>query len=780
MSNCTDNKLRGTYGTVNLELNAKHVDDVRWVSTVQISVPAIWGDAQNLLKDRSSQEFTEAVSCFFDADGMLAEVSLVNDRVILKYRDEDTVSAYETVYLSPWRISTTGSDFSVTLDSSLEQKSSVPWKTVTAVAFGFRFEEPSPLPASFSRESSQLQWMNLELSNPGFAKPSFKAVPERALDTVYYLETGGYGQYIPRDAQEFLLWGIMALALAKRATRGSSIEFERGRRTLRMISLILAAFALSEITYDIASQIPFPVIDSSWVGISAISSLALLMIWRSGRRRRPLFSLLILAAAAGALLLQTGFIGLLTGIVALLLAWLVTTSAAITMLTAHRSQSSRLSRRIAFGASVPLAVSALVALASAYYYRESTLSDSVGVLRQWLPVIAIVGIVLLVATRYRRAPLILESRDHFLLAQAVAAVLLLTAPQWYLGLHFNVASVVGFASTFLLLTASQHLVLLRSLRHLLGVTPATRLKEVQQKLLTADRRVTELSADLKALEGKPLTIEQVHWRESLKTEMETLHRWPIATTDHTTTRRRRLRFGGRRQQSGPAGPAGEPLPGRAHPVDVALALGTTDLLRNVATAAKYSAIVAVPLGCYFTYKSTFPERESFAAFYWLDPSFGLLGSLVNEVLFWIIPPMLLGIAWSSLVGRRGSNRALFIWLCVAVPLGVHVALNQALHQSSSLNIALRSTLVFFITFVVGLMFDLRTLAGQRTHESPFKLFQSYLGLGRVLPTLLLVIPLVTGTVTLWSQISKGVLEQKTPPSQTEPRQTTTPTPTSSS
>ena len=58
--------------------------------------------------------------------------------------------------------------------------------------------------------------------------------------------------------------------------------------------------------------------------------------------------------------------------------------------------------------------------------------------------------------------------------------------------------------------------------------------------------------------------------------------------------------------------------------------------------------------------------DNFALNQWIDPALPALAHLAEVDAFWLMPLLVLELAWSVLPGRRGTGRALAVWFRFAL------------------------------------------------------------------------------------------------------------------
>ena len=378
------------------------------------------------------------------------------------------------------------------------------------------------------------------------------------------------------------------------------------------------------------------------------------------------------------------------------------------------------------------------------------------------------------ARRKRAVSLLPESRDRWLLALIVGYEMLLTGPQWYLGFHIGLVAVLGVVATLMVLTVSSRhsLIQLAGSRKYPKVEPASKVLEgrsskdlrgMQQDLFAAEERLGKVTKDLSVLQGTPLvTPEQLAKREWLEEEQKKLRCWPTAEphaeANHQGGLGSRMRSLFRLPEE-----ARTTFPEPAGPADMALALGPAcEPVGNVRRALRPALILTLVPVCYFAWQQNLTNPASRQSLVYYIP---LIEYIAGELTFWLLPPLVLMVAWSLFAGRRGSERGVQAWLFVAVPMVVHAFFNQVFEQSATLTAVLRAAILLVVMLFLGVWMDLSTLQDYRHNVTSFRLFQGYLRLNRVIAAVTLILPLATAGLTIWNQVNSGVLHQKQSPSQ---------------
>jgi hypothetical protein len=290
------------------------------------------------------------------------------------------------------------------------------------------------------------------------------------------------------------------------------------------------------------------------------------------------------------------------------------------------------------------------------------------------------------------------------------------------------------------------------------------LRALQRRLSDAEDQLKKVTKDLNVLQSTPLvTDEQLRRREWLEKEEARLRSWPTNEGQSDATW---LSSTARSLLVLPANYDVKPgieFPEPAGPADMALALGPTcDPAGNLARALRPALILVLVPACYFAWRQNLanPFSPANAQYY-----VAFIENLLSALVFWLLLPLVLAVAWSSLAGRRGSARGLQVWLLVSLPMAVHVFFNQIFEQSATLTSVLQCAILLVVLLLLGVWIDLSTLRHYRRNVTSFKLFQGYVRLNRVVAAVTLVLPLTTAGLTIWNQINSGALHQKVSPAQ---------------
>lgn len=289
-------------------------------------------------------------------------------------------------------------------------------------------------------------------------------------------------------------------------------------------------------------------------------------------------------------------------------------------------------------------------------------------------------------------------------------------------------------------------------------------EQLQAGLIAAQDTLRGLRAERKALEkgladGAVTTEEAVPKRRRIEWHIRQLRRLPPGSIEPTPPPPRsplaRLRIamarllGSGARPDAPAGPDGRDLPARLDPGDVALSFGPAGHPPgNGARAFHVTAMLGLLPAAYFLSARLAGDDSAF-----IDPSV-VIELAISEFAFWGLTGFVLGYLWAVLPTRRGSTKALLVWVVyVAVVLllaGVSAATLAAVPEG----LFLRGTMLVFVLLVVGLLMDLLVLRPAGATTPLIGYFAEYYRLNRVVPILTLVVPLVASALAIWREIDR--------------------------
>jgi hypothetical protein len=752
-TNCDKKELGSPRATADLSLAAPHVDEVNWTSTTTLMIPKAWPRAGELLQAPGSNAFNSAYDCIVpDSYPYAISATLNQGNVVLKLVERGQINDGTLGMdgalgmLAPWAATVSHNEIHIAFSSnafaSVQGAAHINWETVTTTINGFRVVAPKPLPSSEPSPAKSVWY-----SHP--TKPlsyiSFTLIPPRLEQIVLGTYTGGPGRYVPLDAEVFLSSMAIIVFLGWRGRRRNIDIIDRKKdRTwdhTRLLCFLVASLSLIAIGIDFRLQFSTWFLSYQSIGTLVIATFGVAFMWHlGGQPSRWPSRFLAIVLFALSVLGQNGL--LIGGLPFLFLCWIIILSG-IDMLFRPIDDHPRRLMLLA-GLLGLLSFGLQLGTGSSPYYLFP--GYAVGRISGC---IIVFGMLMLIAKAHREPKLLLGSSDRLLFAAAVAYAMLFAGPRWYLGVYVNIVSTFAFAATWIVVSVGWNHSLVKPASDSLKDKTRCQLQDIQEYLINAEMQLDELTKDLKAYEGVPLTNQQVERRDHLEKEATRLRQWP------TLENRRRLRL---REQGK------QPFPEPAGPADMALALGPgCEPMQNAKRAFRPAvALVFVPV-LYFA------GRESFVSSQFsptpLSPYFRFITNLCVELTFWLFPLLALAVIWSSLAGRRGSGRAIQIWLCVSLPLIIHSFINNALNQSATLTPILRCAVLLVALLSLGLWLDLSTLRLYRPRVTSFRSFQRYVRLNRVVAILTLLVPLITAGLAIWSQIANGVLHQQVSPAQ---------------
>ncbi len=760
---CDADPEKPLHGEAVLKIKATDVDLPRWSSWITVRITRGTELANDLARDQTSDSFHAAYECLLGSrSDEKVSIDIDAASVILTSRDSGTISSWGYGFDSPpqpWVMNGQAQHFLVTLRASEEsdRPSQILWDRVAVTTDSFSLARPAPLPKKQSG-TRKLVWEGV---NPQRAV-SFAFTPDSKRQMQFTLETGGNGQYVPLDVERLILFAFMLVLLRRQAgTYGESLK-PLHRATMRL-TLVAGSAALLEVLFDIASQFTFYAYrfsSASYAAILIVAALSVVRPRRSGMKTRGV-DLVIGVVVAGAL------VGALTGsvigtpvfevalVLPLVILFLDCLGAAMRATGGSRSATRALG---------------IVSTAALILWCVAVVLEDAGVVFEvMLPLISSfvpLSVIWLVASRGRPIPLFPERGDRLLLALALSAVLVSTAPVWYLGLYLSVAGLVAFlCAVFVFERGARRSYIGRSGTALSGVPPED-LGILKQRLIEAEQKLNQAALDLKSLDRNPLTSEQVILRDGLERYSERLRCWP---DDLSASMNASL---------GQSGLKSALLPGRSEPIEMALAIGPeNDPRKHVSAGLRFALIMTALPAVYFAGNSAISAAPLIWKPYELTWSTVLfVENLISELGFWLVPAAVLAAVWGSLQGQRGSGRALQVWACVSLPVAVHWLIVTVLDLHSVTLVILRATVLLLVLLTFGLGMDLATLRSQRLRESGLGLIARYYRFGRAVAVITVVVPLLTAGISLWNQVKGGVERQGV--TQTPGRQNTpSPAPT---
>jgi hypothetical protein len=769
-TNCDAKELGSPHATAGLSIAAPHVDEADWTSTIRFIIPASWPRTGDLLRTPNSEAFQSAYNCVFPAPySGNTSARLSRGNVVLELVQRGQISNWTLDSPSPWSLTADHNDILVKFTSRNlapdEGSTRINWDAVTVTTNGFQVVAPAPLPSS-GLSAAKPVWYSQ--STMPISDISFTLIPSKLLGIALTTQSAKLGQLIPLNVEVFLCSTTIILLLAWRRKRKIDVV-DHTWVTTRRLCYLVAAIALTQVAADLGSQFKihgvYPL--SQDIRSIIIAAFGANVIWHLGGW--PSRSLAIITFTLSILSVPGEGMPLIGGLPFLFLCWVIILYGIHALFRPMHYHARRL---MLFAALLGL-ISFGLQLVAGDSFQDLFPGYAMGNISGC---IIVFGILLVIAKADRQVALLLQNSDRLLLAVVVGYAMLFVAPRWYLGVYVSIVSIFAIAATLLVLSVSR--------RHSLGELAVgalqgktrSQLQVVQGKLIAAQKQLDELKKDLNALDGAPLTNEQFQRRNQLEKDAARLHRWPSTESQGRTGKIARINFGVRRflrirEQTKQDEQLGPRFPEPAGPADMALVLGPGCEPMGNARKAWWPAVglALVPV-FYFAWHESFgiPQIPAPSAPSYLDLINHIFNFVINiwrELTFWLFPLLALAVAWSSLAGRRGSGRAIQIWLCVSLPLIIHSFINDGLNQSDTLTPILRCALLLIALLSLGLRLDLLTLRLYRPDVTSFRRFQGYLRLNRVIAILTLLLPLITAGLTIWGQIDNGVLHQQVSPTQ---------------
>ena len=714
-TNCDTEQLSSAYATTNLSIAASRIDDATWTSTMEFVIPDSWPMADQLLQGPGSQGFQNAYNCivpesYYDINSQSTSVAYIQGSVKLKLVRQGPI--YWLLFSSPlpppWGSTSNQGNIQITFGSdgltSGESATPVRWTMVTASASGFQVFAPTPFPSA-EPSTTESEWY--ASSAKPLSEISFTLAPSQMLRMALTSESGAPDYYVPVDIEELLMSILLIVCLRWRA---NDVIDRTWLATLRLCFLV-AALSVANFWSDVGFPLPVDIsVYRFQIQPVIISAFGAGLIWR---RSGWLGRLLVIVAFLAVIVPSA-----LAGLASSFFCWVIILDSVHAIFWPTRGYRRRL-LLYAVLCMVPVLLLQLGSISQDDLYPDFAMTSISGCL-------VVFGMAMIMArNRRRQVPLLMEKRDRLLFSLTVGYAILFVGPQWYAGVHVNIAFLVAIAVTEIVLVVSQHLALAElAAKALQGKTPE-QLRDIQRKLIDAEKRIDDISKDLKTLESAPLTKEQFKRRIRLEKEADKLRQWPI--DDDTPPAgivarinaglRRWLRIQARDEQPRLS------LPGAAGPADMALALGPgCEPWQNTRKAYVPAIVLTCVPAVYFAWNESFTGVESIPAPYLY---FDFATDLCQEMAFWFLPPLVLAVAWSSLAGRRGPGRAIQIWFCISLPLIIHSILNGVFDQSGTLTPVLECALLLIALLGVGLCLDLSTLRAYRRDVTSFRLFENY-------------------------------------------------------
>jgi Family of unknown function (DUF6185) len=806
---CDLGKLGSPAGTASLLLRVPHIDEASWSSTVTLAVPLSWPLAGNLLQaDPDSPGFLQAYSCLFPSSAFppgTATATVVGQTVRLVVTAGQAITLWDVGLEPPWQNGPTPVRGSIPVTFGDAGPPDIDWTSVTVQASGFTITAPAPLPTSETGDDDAY-W---DASAGRRSTVTLGLQPSRFLGDALTDQQALGGQYAPYELEVAAFTLGLAGLLWRRRGRQHARRPDRVWLTVFRLCLLNAGLAIASATGALVSQ-------SGWTqrglpGASFNASLAVVIFglpslaaavtfWprlrAGGRCLLAIGAIAWILVSAGPVIVGSGSslsaifnndrysVGLQLAMMAggMVLGWLLVFDSIAAL--GRREVSRRQGRVCVLLAGlvtlivITLAVRGRGILPDDVYIAAGLPTAQRVVITLLTSFLIGFGVIRIVAQDMARSStaartLLLTDDDRGLIAVGFGLTVLVTQPQFYLGVQFGAIALLVTAATWGVLLLSRNRSVVALVADELSRREPGALPALQLRLGRASARLADVNAELKAM-SKPLTAEQRQRREYLERERAELHRWPATEREPEPAPgladfvlgvlRRMLGEGTSAAVAGPA------LPDGVGPGDVALALGPScGPLANVGRALPWAAgLVAIPVA-YFGWREASVGGSVSATLF--SPQIPLVTSLAQELAFWLFPLLMLALTWSSLAGRRGPVRGSQVWLCLGIPLALGALFNHALDQSGVYLTLTRALLLLLGLVLLGLWFDLVTIKRYSSDTSVIDRFQGYVRLNRVVATVTLLIPLVTAGLTLWSQADSGGLTQKLPPSQSQTQPT---------
>jgi hypothetical protein len=766
-------------------------------------------------------------------------VTLHNDTITIVTIRQGQITGWGFLLPLPWYCQYLYSKAEAVTFSPVAQFSRFGWTKVTVSTHGFIPSNPTPLPASDADTglqwlnrppdaSGQISFtltpetlLRVELtaqSGPGIGQYA----PYDAEDAVFTVALASLLIRRRRDggpgARSASIWQSARSILCRSARQDSPGDISS---SIILLCVVVAIFASAQFMYDLASQVTaldgrVSIVAYAIQGlVKAVVACvtAIVIVWpHAGKFTRSMIIVVVVLAlmaeenvyyisrSLGASYPALFQIATTTSLS--FLCWLIPLTVLLSILrsTDDRNRRSATSMKVRWGkrrmvvrwgeTSIVVLSAGLAAVGFVLAVEKAGIANvgyylaPFGILRLMAGCVIVFGVIRIVATRSGPVRILLDAGNRRLLAVATGYAMLVALPQSYLGFRLGLVAIIASLVTYVVLNLSSRNSLaelaskelqkkqpeaMRDLQH------PEKVLGLQGKLADQNTRLSELTKELKWLDGGPPTVELLNERRLLKRESDILRCWPEAhsadlrPTGRPTVVQRRL-----------LGHADEaesrvPLPESAGPIDMAMALGPAGgPLENLGKAFKPAlGLVLLPI-CYFTWHDV--SSGGSIADILLNPLLPLLIAFFRELTFWLFPLLILAVAWSSLAGRRGPGRALQVWVCIAVPVGCYAAITQALAQSGPLYALLRCAILLVCLLILGLWLDLSTLRRSKTVPL-FSLFHGYVRLNGLAATLTLIIPLATAGLGIWSQIESGALAERVSPIQIQTQIVSVPKPT---
>ena len=624
------------------------------------------------------------------------------------------------------------------------------WKSVTVATNGLDISHPTPLPSSMS-DSKTVTWSNVSTTRPaeatllvdGTRRFQFEML---ATDLPFQL---------PKDLEAV---GIgLALYLLLRRGRGERVGTRAERlhaTTVRLAATVVAIWASGTLA-DL----------SLWgygAALAADTAVVFFAAQAAANRLAPRLRVVLCILGVLAVAPRAFDLGAAPLFVADALCLVAVTvlmvdvgySLGLGLQGRRLAQDSSASQNLALWFGVATVVFGCLLLVADL--AELASGSTPFILTTLLGLTLPFAVLFLVALSNRRTAMLLDrASDRALVALVLAEVLLMTLPYWYVGTYVSLAAVLGFTTTLGILSIGSRHSRLRAAQDVLAGVPPEGLRELQPQLVEAGQRLTRLQPALRSLEGRALTEDELDLRRSLEEKQRRLRRWPFGIEDPFKDGRPITE------------PADAQPPRDVDPIELALAIGPrADPVDHLVHAVRISAIMAVfPVLWFAGSAARQTMGEVNGGFRSVFDVFLAVGA--REAAFWMIPTCVLAVSWGTLAGRRGSSRALQMWLCVAIPVAGHCLAVMALEQKTDTTLVLRASGVLLVLMTFGVVLDLGTLRSSPSRDSLTSQMARYFSFGRAVAVLTVVIPLLATGLTIWNEVRGGITTPNSPAVPTE-------------
>ena len=772
---------KGIHTTAALDFKGTGVNDVKWTATYQVTVPGTSPSSAALLHTHERFALIEALACMLPIVPAPLEpyepsVEVKDGIVTVTLTESGDLDRFDVTPGGSWASEDTnygGSDpgdhwkFGLNTPFALGGV----FDDVLVTATGLRLEEPSPTPTTAG--VGALQWKDV---HAGATTPlTFTVRPSFWRQMGLMLQThGGNGQEFPLDVEALLL-SVAIVAVLRRlapaqgggaaATEDASHAALRGRLGIAAWLLVVQAAVFTVV--DALSEIPgwdfrwnrlaFTVVDA------AVVFGALRVVNRPTGRARVVVRAAVGALGVASLLLVSAAISLLS-----VLSWL---AAVVIVVWLTRDVWAAVRGTDAAPRPEWRRWLVVIAVVLAVLRVMEELMDPFGedgghVVAPVFGTIVAVGLAVLVAGRARPVPVLLETPDRRALALAAGFVTLEALPDHYLGVGFSAAAPVVVVGVLAVLRQQGGLLTRPEFRPKLEAQGED-LQRLQVRLLDAEERLGVVERNLAGLGGKGYDETHDAMRDRLERRAGGLRSWPLDEPVSVRLERQGFMLGRASIRTAPDTSVPDPLPRAVRPVHLALSLGpSAEPMSTMRRVVRYGLVLALAGAAV-----QWGQAELGGSLSWEDlssPSLPSLTYLASVVALWVMPLLILGVAWSVLPGARGSGRAIVAWLPFAAGLAAAWLLPHVLDLAPAGRWLFFASLMLLMLLVAALVTDVVTVRRGRSHDTPTGTVVRIYGFTKLPATLAVVLPLVATGVTVWTQVQKGAITQQAP-AQTDSR-----------